>query len=323
MMKERSMLLFANENNNMQGLVQAGSNIAHKSGIENYVCVLVGPKAKRHAEELKDSGADVIVAVEGNSAFPETISTVLQQLTKKYQPVLITMSSDVFNKEVAARLAASLDKGCITDCIDLSTDENANILADRLIYGGIAVASYVFDKEPAICTLSQSFVGKIKGKTANSEAKIIYENVDFPNISKDLIGSRKIERTVDLSSSEIVVSVGRGLNKKEDIAIIEDLAKELNAEIGCSRPLSEDFKWLPVERQVGLTGETIKPKLYFAIGISGQIQHVVGAKDAKIIVAINNNKNAPIFDVADYGIKGDLYEIVPKLTETIRAKKQS
>jgi electron transfer flavoprotein alpha subunit len=111
--------------------------------------------------------------------------------------------------------------------------------------------------------------------------------------------------------------VGRGLAKKEDISVIEDLAKAVKGEIGCTRPLSHEIRWFPEDREVGLSGKKTKPNLCFSIGISGQIQHTVGIRDSKIIVAINKDKNAPIFKIADYGIVGDLYEVIPKIIEEI------
>ena len=125
---------------------------------------------------------------------------------------------------------------------------------------------------------------------------------------------------MDLTAAELIVSVGRGVKEKENIAIVEALAKALGAELAASRPIC-DNGWLPMERQVGSSGQTVSPKLYMAVGISGAIQHLVGMKGAKTIVAINKDPNAPIFEVADYGIVGDLFEVVPALIEEVRKAK--
>jgi electron transfer flavoprotein alpha subunit len=131
---------------------------------------------------------------------------------------------------------------------------------------------------------------------------------------------RESARAVDLTTAEIIVSVGRGIKEKDNIPIVEELAKALGAELAASRPIC-DAGWLPMERQVGSSGQTVAPKVYMAVGISGAIQHLVGMKGAKIIVAINKDANAPIFEVADYGIVGDLFEVVPALVEEVKKAK--
>jgi electron transfer flavoprotein alpha subunit len=131
---------------------------------------------------------------------------------------------------------------------------------------------------------------------------------------------RESARAVDLTSADIIVSVGRGIKEKDNIPIVEQLAKALGAELAASRPIC-DSGWLPMERQVGSSGQTVSPKMYLAVGISGAIQHLVGMKGAKTIVAINKDANAPIFEVADYGIVGDLFEVVPALVEEVKKAK--
>jgi electron transfer flavoprotein alpha subunit len=131
---------------------------------------------------------------------------------------------------------------------------------------------------------------------------------------------REAQRSVDLSTADLIVSVGRGIREKENLSLVESLAEALGAELAASRPIC-DNGWLPMERQVGSSGQTVAPKAYFAIGISGAIQHLVGMKGAKTVVAINKDENAPIFEIADYGIVGDLFEVVPALTEEIKKVK--
>jgi len=131
---------------------------------------------------------------------------------------------------------------------------------------------------------------------------------------------RESQRSVDLGAADIIVSVGRGIKEKENIAVVEELAQVLNAELAASRPIC-DNGWLPMERQVGSSGQTVSPKMYLAVGISGAIQHLVGMKGSKIVVAINKDENAPIFESADYGIVGDLFEVVPALIEELKKAK--
>jgi electron transfer flavoprotein alpha subunit len=134
---------------------------------------------------------------------------------------------------------------------------------------------------------------------------------------------RPVERSaVDLTKADVIVSVGRGFKKKEDLKLAEDLAQALSAEIGCSRPIAGDLKWLPEDRHIGLSGKWVNPKLYIAVGISGQMQHVVGIRRSKVIVAINNDPNAPIHKEADYSVIADLYQFLPVLTKKLREVKK-
>ena len=136
-----------------------------------------------------------------------------------------------------------------------------------------------------------------------------------------MIGRKEKSKAQEsLKDAEVIVSAGRGFKKKEDLAVIEELARVLNGVVGASRPLTSDLGWLPEERQVGLTGTTVKPKLYFAIGISGQIQHLTGMRDSRVVVAINTDKHAPIFQECDYGVVGDLYAVVPALAKELKAR---
>src|SRR6202034_2843361 len=147
-----------------------------------------------------------------------------------------------------------------------------------------------------------------------------------PELTPDIIRAKPLEpfresaRAVDLTSADIIVSVGRGIKEKDNIPIVEELAKALGAELAASRPIC-DSGWLPMERQVGSSGQTVSPKMYLAVGISGAIQHLVGMKGSKTVIAINKDENAPIFEVADYGVAADLFEIVPALTQAILTAK--
>lgn len=234
-------------------------------------------------------------------------------------PFQIYILSDLDNdRALASELAAHLECTCFTSCSDFS-EANGSVEITRDVYGGLAHLHLSATQTPLIITLSEAFLQT-------------RENGDGGDFGPDLVrlesavhrikvlSRNKVERTVDLASAKKIISVGRGLQKKEDIDIAKEVAEHLHAELGCSRPISEDYKWLAVERQVGLTGETVKPELYIAVGISGQVQHVVGMRDSRVVVAINNNKAAPIFESCDYGIVGDLYEVVPILSRKLSEK---
>jgi electron transfer flavoprotein alpha subunit len=225
--------------------------------------------------------------------------------------LLADLDSD---QEIAASLSVKIEAGCLTMCSDISMSENV-LMVKREVFGGLAHLNLSLKKKPFVVTLSSSV---LSGNEVE-DSTLQFEHIDVEPLSSGIkvLSTTEIQKTVDLTSARKIVSVGRGIGKQEDIEIAEKLARKLDAELGCSRPLSEDYKWLPVERQVGLTGETVKPDLYIAIGISGQVQHIVGMRDSKIVVAINNNKSAPIFEFCDYGIVGDLFEFVPVLSQII------
>jgi len=164
-------------------------------------------------------------------------------------------------------------------------------------------------------------IGAYPSQTAAGARIQEFEAGDVPTRIKILRATKKESGRIDLRKAKTVVSVGRGIKKKEDLAMVEGLAKSMGAALGCSRPLSSDLGWLPEECHIGLTGISVSPELYLAIGISGQLQHVAGIKDSKVIAAINSDKDAPIFQAADYGIVGDLYQLVPAIQRALAAKK--
>jgi electron transfer flavoprotein alpha subunit len=241
----------------------------------------------------------------------------LENVSKKVQPDLILLGSTKKGKELAGRLAARLKMGCISDAMKLSSQESG-YAADRLVWGGNAIAS-VQSKGGAVVTIPLRAYERAATMTSPSIIRV----TDFqPKPSRvSFIGKKeKPKGQVNIKDAEIIVSAGRGFKKKEDLAILENLAVVINAVVGASRPLTSDLGWVSEDRQVGLSGTTVKPKLYIAVGISGQIQHLTGMRESKVIVAINTDKNAPIFQECDYGIVGDLYAVVPELTKDFKAQ---
>jgi electron transfer flavoprotein alpha subunit len=242
---------------------------------------------------------------------------VLESVSKKVQPDLILLSSTKKGKELAGRLAARLKMGCITDAMKLSS-QGSGYAADRLVWGGNAIAS-VQSKGGAVVTIPL----RAYERAGTTSSPSIIKVTDFqPKPSRvSFVGKKeKPKGQVNIKDAEIIVSAGRGFKKKEDLAILENLAGAINAVMGASRPLTSDLGWVSEDRQVGLSGTTVKPKLYIAVGISGQIQHLTGMRESKVIVAINTDKNAPIFQECDYGIVGDLYAVVPELTKDFKAQ---
>lgn len=231
-------------------------------------------------------------------------------------PDAVLIGSTKDGKEFAAALSAKLDKPLAADCIDLRM-EGGNLEIDRIMYGGNAVSTQAFSVKPALVTIAPKTFDKPEGGAGSGEvAELSYE---APAAKVTIAGvTEKQTEAVDLASAVIIVSCGRGMKNKEDIEMINGLAKALNAEVGCSRPIASDLKWMTVDHWVGLSGKKVKPTLYLAIGISGQIQHLAGMRDSKMIVAINKDADAPIFQAADYGIVGDLYKVVGELTTKLQ-----
>ncbi|MCL4539530.1 MAG: electron transfer flavoprotein subunit alpha/FixB family protein, partial [Bacteroidetes bacterium] len=239
-----------------------------------------------------------------------------ETVSRQETPDLILIGATKRGREIAPRLATRLKIGCVTDCLKLDA-ATSGFRADRLVWGGNAIAT-VETKGSAVMTIPIRANEKASGSASPAKMKVDFK----PKPSKiKLVGTKeKPKGQSNIKDADIVVSAGRGFKKKEDLAILEELAKVLNAAVGASRPLTSDLGWVPEERQVGLSGTTVKPKLYVAVGISGQIQHLTGMRDSKLIVAINSDKNAPIFQECDYGVVGDLYAIVPELTKILKSQ---
>lgn len=214
---------------------------------------------------------------------------------------------------VAARIAVRAGIPYLAGATHIASADG-KISASRLCYGGRGIEVLTADL-PAVVTLDLS------GVEANTAPPKSREEVKLSCEERVRVLERREKiAEVDLSKAEVIVSVGRGLKRKEDLELIRKLASILKAEIACTRPISADLKWLPEERHVGMTGVRVKPKLYLAIGISGQIQHVVGFRDSETVVSVNIDPEAPIKDVSDYFIVADLYEFVPKLIESLGGK---
>ena len=224
-------------------------------------------------------------------------------------------------KELAARLAAQLETGCITDCTALYLDDEKNVIAERVVYGGNAIAIQKMDSPLQIFTVPPRITDVLPPDDTR-KGEIQTTTITPPlSPSKIITVREKQVEGVNIEDADIIVSCGRGIKKKEDIALVKDLADTLKGEaIGCSRPLSADLNWLSENHWVGLSGHKVKPRVYIAVGISGQIQHLAGMREAAVIIAINKDPEAPIFKATDYGIVGDLYQVLPLFIKSIKEK---
>lgn len=247
---------------------------------------------------------------------PEMIAEALFRAAKRIGPAAVLVGGTKNGREVASRLAVKLARGCLPDVSKLSTD-GKTLSGERSEFAG-KVLTRVAAQLPCVATVK---VGSYPAATGRGGETIEVQVGEIQGKFKTLSVRKKESATVDLRAAKIIVSAGRGVKKKDDLAIIEALAKTLGGTMGCSRPLSSDLGWLPEEYHIGLTGINVKPDLYLAVGISGQLQHIAGIKDSKVIAAINTDKEAPIFQAADYGIVGDLYQVVPALQKVLASRR--
>jgi electron transfer flavoprotein alpha subunit len=248
-------------------------------------------------------------------------TAALEQLIRKISPSIVLFPHTYQVRDFAPKLATRFDKVLISDAIGLRVESGAPVFVRQLFQGKLNADVKPAGPEPHFVSIQAGAfrADQVEAGTSNQEPF-------RPDLSPGIIRAKPLEpfresaRAVDLTSADIIVSVGRGIKEKDNIPIVEELAKALGAELAASRPIC-DNGWLPMERQVGSSGQTVSPKMYLAVGISGAIQHLVGMKGAKTIVAINKDANAPIFEVADYGIVGDLFEVVPALVAEIKKAK--
>jgi electron transfer flavoprotein alpha subunit len=229
------------------------------------------------------------------------------------------MSHTYQARDFAPKVAARFDKGLIGDCIRMNV-EGGKATFTRRIFLGKLDADVVADGEPPTFVTFQS--GAFRGDQAQKgSAAVETMQVEVGDVRmKPEAPFQEAKQAVDLSKADIIVAVGRGIKSKDNLALAEKLAEALGGDLAASRPIC-DADWLPIDRQIGSSGQTVAPKLYIAIGISGAIQHLVGMKNSQTIVAINKDPEAPIFDIADYGIVGDLFEAVPVLIEEVKKLK--
>jgi electron transfer flavoprotein alpha subunit len=287
--------------------------------------VVIGKGIATLAGELAASKLDEVLLVEHDllaSYTPDGYTIALQQAIAHAKPDLVLLPHTYQVRDFAPMLAASLGKAMIGDCIGYR-QENGKLIFVRQMFQGKTVADVVFvSTAPWFATFQAGAFRADLVAQGVSPATItpVAVNLRPEQIrSKPLEIFREAKQAVDLTQAPILVSVGRGIKAPENIPLAEKLARLLGGEISASRPICDEH-WLPMDRQIGSSGQTVAPKLYLALGISGAIQHVVGMKGSRTIVAVNKDQNAPIFEIADYGIVGDLFEIVPALIAELEKK---
>ncbi len=319
MSEHRGILAYSESKDLMLELLGKGSELASKLGTQ-LTAVVLGHDVEDHAKELVSYGAQKVIVVDNQQLKEfqtEPYLSALAQLARKHKPELLLIGSTKRGKELAARLAARLNAGCVPDCLELKVDGKGRLLVERIVYGGNAIVTQIFRVKPQIATIPHRRFEKPEHK-AESQGEVIHaSDIQLESPRTEIVEVKPIEMgETRIEEARVVIGGGRGLDKKEDFKILDELAQILGGEVGYTRPLAEDRKWFT--EWVGLSGHTISPELYIASGISGVIQHVAGIRDSKIIVAINKDPEAPIMEMADYIVVDDLYEIIPELSKTLR-----
>jgi electron transfer flavoprotein alpha subunit len=299
-------------------LLAAGLELKEASGGSLRV-VLLGQDVASLVSRL--AGADEVLTGDHGKleAFtPEGYVFGIRAILEDWQPRVILVAHSSQGIDLAPRLAAELNAPIVGNCIALRF-EDGTLMATRKIYNEKIVEELAVGGDgPVVVTVRPAAYRALEGGTS-PEAKPITANFDNAEIMRRVLGYEEVGgEDIDISEADVVVSAGRGIGDQENLALIEEFSRILGGVVGASRPLT-DAGWLPKTRQVGQSGKTVKPKLYIACGISGAMQHVSGMKDAGLIIAINTDPNAPIFDVAHFGVVGNLREVIPKTIEALKS----
>ncbi len=303
---------------------------------ETVTAVLLGSGVKELADELAEYGADKVIVVDDPALEvyrTEPYAHALSSVINKYKPDIMLVGATAIGRDLGPTVSARVATGLTADCTKLDIGDfplnpipgkeqkHNQLLMTRPAFGGNTIATIACpDNRPQMATVRPGVMQKIEpikgAKAVVEEFNPGFEPNDRYVTIREVV--KAVANVADIMDAKILVSGGRGLGSPENFKMLEDLAEVLGGQVSCSRAVV-DAGWKPKDLQVGQTGKTVRPQVYFAIGISGAIQHVAGMEEADLIVAINKDEDAPIFDVADYGIVGDLNKIVPQLTEKLKA----
>ena len=311
-------------------LLGVGANLAKKLGVE-LCAVVIGDKVEHLCEEAFQYGASKAYLVDDpvyHDYRTEAYFKAVCHLVRKYKPEIVLVGATGLGRDLAGAVATDLLTGLTADCTGLAIDERGFLLQTRPAFGGNIMATIMTEKtRPQMSTVRPHVMpmpacDKARKGMVIKEVSPVKESDILVKVLEVLADNRQGADAIDISAADVIVAGGRGMLNKENFKILQELADELGGVVGCSRAAVE-AGYMPVERQVGQTGKTVRPKIYVACGISGAIQHLVGMQDSDVIIAINRDKNAPIFEVSTYGIVGDVFQIVPAITSRIKeARKQ-
>jgi electron transfer flavoprotein alpha subunit len=301
-------------------LVGKGRELADKLG-ERLECVVLGENMKTQAEDLAEYGVDRIYLFDSPLLADfrdDPYTQLLTALVKEVQPSIFLIGATSIGRSLAPRLAIRLQTGLTADCTGLDIDAERNLLQTRPAFGGNVMATILCtNHRPQMATVRYKVMTRAE-KQPGQMGEIVLKNVGDAVVDRTRILSVSTEsEDVSLTEAQIIVSGGKGLGSPEGFSLIQELADALGGVVGASR-LVVDEGWIPFRHQVGLSGKTVRPRLYIACGISGAVQHLAGMQTSDVIVAINKDPLAPIFKIADYGIVGDLYEVIPEIIRAVK-----
>jgi len=309
------VLIFSERADVGRELIAIGRQLADQAGTR-LIALDLGQDAQDRADDAIARGVDQVLILRPTAAQPLDTGGLLEAVARGVQlrrPETVVIGATRIGVEVAARLAQRLGVACASECLTLERAASGDLIVERRIYGGRFIARQVLRSVPRVATVQlRRFEAPEPMEGRRGEIQELTIELPPPRVRTIAVKERARSQT-DITRASIIVAAGRGVKKKEDLALLESLARTLGGELAASRPLTDDWQWLPMDRKVGLSGNTVKPNLYIGCGVSGQIEHIVGMRGARTVVAINSDPKAPIHNEADYSIIGDLYEVVPAL----------
>lgn len=312
-------------------LIGKANDLAKDLGQE-VVAVVLGEKVEKLAETMIHHGANKVIVVEDpmlKEYVTEPYAKAVFEIIKKYDPEIVLYGASSIGRDLAPRLAARIHTGLTADCTGLDIDpETKNLMMTRPAFGGNLMATIVCENHrPQMATVRPGVMTPLENNTSLT-GEVIVEDIQFAEEDmnvKIIEVSKSEKKKMDITEANVLVSGGRGLGGPEGFEKLQELADLMDGEVSSSRA-NVDAGWIEKDRQVGQTGKTVRPGVYFAMGISGAIQHLAGMEESDLIIAVNKNESAPIFDVADLGIVGDLNKVLPKLIEEykkVKAQKEA
>ncbi len=307
-----TFLVYSEDMEHSFQLLAKARELADAKGVEVVALVTEGVP-----QDYINQGADKALTVEGLGVFAVApYRAALLKAVETVNPETILVGATKRGKELAPRIAASLGVGGMTECNNITLEED-KLVIERLTYGGSTMAKEYSTSTPTVISVPPRSFEKLESSDRSGEVVTLAVDIPEPMI-KVIESKEKPKVSSDLENADIIISAGRGFKSKGDLKLLDEVAELLNAAVGCTRPISADLGWM--DEWVGISGKKVKPSLYIACGISGQIQHVAGIRDSKLIVSINSDESAGIHAMSDYSIIGDVYEVVPALVKALKEK---
>lgn len=314
------MLIYCEKRDVLYELLSGGRALSAELGLTPAAAIFDPGDADEHERCFRYGAQRLYVGRSPHLADCEVERTAetLAQIAAGNGVRVVLIGSTRRGKELAGRLAQKLAAGCVTDAIGLAV-RDGKLVTQRYALGGNTVATEVLKGRVRVVAVKPKVFEAVDANQRGGEILPLELDLAPPRVTVVQRQSKAGEK-VNLEQAEVVVAIGRGLKRREDLTLVQELADALRGELGCSRSLSSDYGWLSEQRMIGISGKQCSPRLHISVGLSGQIQHTVGILGSKIIVAINKDRSAPIFQIADYGIVGDLYEVVPALVQRLKKR---